>query len=92
MERGTRVRLTADFIDEYRRRFVAGQVGTAGATLDGHVLVDFDGYAAERASAKEFEANNGESPNVVPWLAIVPVDLLKAVQGEQITDSRTPWK
>lgn len=76
MERGTRVRLKQDFTDESGQYFKAGQVGTAGGSYAGRVVVDFDGYEDARKQDAEQRSRTGEGFNVVPWAVAVPAELL----------------
>lgn len=76
----TRVRLTADFTDEFGQPFKAGQIGTCSGAVGREFLVSFDGYEEAKQRDKELRATRGEGANVVPWAAIIPGSLLEAVE------------
>jgi len=75
--KGKRVRLKTDFMARYNIPFKAGQTGKVFYPGCKEVVVEFDGYEEERRHYQEIVADGGEGPNVVGYLAFIPVDLLE---------------
>ena len=73
---GSRVRLIKDYQDVSGLAFTAGQEGTALGPLDGHVLVDFDGYAEQRRARAVQPMNGAGDEDPVPWMGAIPAALL----------------
>lgn len=80
MTQGDRVMLVEDFTDEWGRTFAADMLGTVGYDSGGQVIVEFDGFELERAADASAKQRTGECANLVPWLAEVPVRILKSAE------------
>lgn len=82
MNKGTRVRLLRDHTDDEYRVFTAGQTGSvAGSTRAGDVIVDFDGYDAERVEAKSFREAFKNATIVEKWIGHIPADALEVTEA-----------
>jgi hypothetical protein len=75
-QQGRRVRLKQDYEDVSGLPFKAGQTGIALGPLDGHVLVDFDGYEQQRRARATNPVNGSADDDPVPWMGAIPADLL----------------
>ena len=84
-----RCRLREDFTDQWGQKFSTEQTGEASWWEHGKdyddVLVDFDGYDAERKLNEQMIAEDGEGWNIVPWMAHVPKVLLEWAEPDEDT-------
>lgn len=78
MEKGTRVKLTQDYQDLQGFSYQQGQLGTLSLRwASDQWVVAFDGYEASRAKHAALIASHGEGFNMVPWLGVIPANLLE---------------
>lgn len=77
MNPGQTIVLIAPFIDAFGQSFRAGQKGVVKHFAEDNAVIDFDGYADQRASNAALFRKYGEGANIVPWIAEVPLTILE---------------
>lgn len=90
-----RVRLTDDYSDSGQGyEYEKGQTGVSYGepffldhgggrrSTQSYVVVHFDGYEEQKLADAEARKKDGEGPNVVPYLAEIPIAILQIITGE----------
>lgn len=79
-----KIALISDHADEFGHQYKKGQTGITGnAVTDGDtkVIVLFDGYIEAKQRARKMREEDGEGPNVVEYLAEIPINILVKIKG-----------
>ncbi len=77
-----KVILVQDYTDEFGNRYKKGQTGIIGKSTrkgDKHAIFVADGYEEARKQVKKIRERKREAPNVVSYIAEVPINILKKV-------------
>lgn len=78
LPRGTRVRFLRDFAGDYGFKAIQGQTATV-RMAHSSVVVELDGWEAEKLAEADYTRRMAECHNVVPWIGTVPLDVLEVV-------------
>lgn len=82
MKKNQRVKLKSDYTNEWGILYRIGQEGFVllDYILGNQMVIEFDGYEKDRQMAQEMKEKNGEGPNIVRFVSLIPVELLEVTE------------